>query len=152
MNGRHKFNPAQFDANMSSLPELAYAIHMMDGSVIIIKKGESGFYPIDTAKFPQAVAEPEAFVAQQNTAMGVRPSQAQALFMGSLFGWDLPGANPETYRDLDLIADLDAVDPALGQRAREMKKGGASYDAIFAHFKDLFEQAKAARIADGVPA
>lgn len=145
MSRTRPFNAAQFEANMAALPEVAYAVHLLDGSAVLIKRGESGFYPLDTDKFPQAVAEPEAFVSQMNKQMGVRPSAAEAMKLGSMFSWDMPGANPEAYKLLDLITDLDEVDPALGQRARELKKAGASYEEVFAHFKDIFEQAKALR-------
>lgn len=65
-----------------SLPELAASRNLEDGQPVIIKRGESGFYP-QSASF-----DPNVFNAQH----GVTPAQREAMVLGSAFGWDVPGA------------------------------------------------------------
>ena len=90
--------------DMSLLPELCYAI--IDGNapgerIGIIKRGEKGYYLTD---FDTSTASEETVrevVDKQNRMMGVLPSQAMAMKIGSMMGWHVPGANPENFRNLD---------------------------------------------------
>lgn len=90
------FNQNQYDKNVAALPELAYACHITTGEAVLITIGEPGFRPVDTEKFPLAGSAPKDFVRQQNEAMQVTPAQGKAMLMGSIFGWDKPGAHPES--------------------------------------------------------
>lgn len=70
------------------LPEVAF-IDNNDKShgaspVIGVRRGESGYYPI----FTPLTAD------QMNAEHGVTPAQREAMYNGSLFGWDVPGADP----------------------------------------------------------
>lgn len=89
------FNREQWERNVAALPSVAIAVHTMTGEAILINRGESGFRPIDTDKFPLAASNPAAFVREQNAAMEVTPAQSKAMLFGSLFGWDVPGAHPD---------------------------------------------------------
>lgn len=71
------------------LPDIAYASRPSDGHVIMIKRGESNYYPVITKRSAD----------EMNRLVGVTKAQAQAMFIGSLFGWDVPGANPAVYDD-----------------------------------------------------
>lgn len=71
------------------LPEIAYMDNSHDKAqgappVIGIRRGESGYYPI----FTRLSAD------ELNAQNGVTPAQREAMHNGSLFGWDVPGANP----------------------------------------------------------
>lgn len=90
------FNHEQLEKNMAALPDLAYANHIVTGEAIVIMLGEPGFRPVDTEKFPLAATAPKDFVRQQNEAMQVTPAQGKAMLMGSIFGWDKPGAHPDS--------------------------------------------------------
>lgn len=73
---------------MTDLPEMAYAQNPSDDSaVIIIKRGEMGYWPFVDTRSPEAAA---AMVERRNTALGVTAQQAEAMLMGSMFGWDAP--------------------------------------------------------------
>lgn len=70
------------------LPEVAF-IDNKDkthgkSQVIGVRRGESGYHPI----FTRRTAE------ELNAQHGVTPEQREAMYNGSLFGWDTPGANP----------------------------------------------------------
>ncbi len=77
------------------LPPIAYAdntkgIYGSEARVIAIKRGESGFYPIQS----RLTAD------QLNDAEGVTPAQREAMLSGSMFGWHLKGADPEFHQQL----------------------------------------------------
>lgn len=68
------------------LPEQCFTTLPSDPhQVICIKRGERGFYPTDW------VGGQEAADAL-NDQLGVTKKQAEAMFHGSMFGWDTPGA------------------------------------------------------------
>lgn len=54
----------------------------------IVKRGEKGYY-----KTPYSGDE----VDNMNEMLGVTKSQAAAMYAGSMFGWDVPAANPALY-------------------------------------------------------
>ena len=67
------------------LPEMCMARLMSDNSPILIKRGQEGYRPYNN--------DPDEF----NRVTGVTPAQREAMVAGSMFGWDVPGANPENY-------------------------------------------------------
>jgi hypothetical protein len=69
------------------LPEYCYATLDTTEETIIIKKGESGYYP---CKYKESVDE-------LNETIGVTKAQKEAMKTGSLFGWDVAGSNPLIY-------------------------------------------------------
>jgi hypothetical protein len=68
------------------LPEIAYHNDMF-GKVVALKPGVDGYYPVETNKSADEL----------NDVIGVTKAQAEAMFIGSLFSFDAPGANPEMY-------------------------------------------------------
>lgn len=86
-------------ADLNKLPETAYSVHLETGDTVILKRGETGFY--DTGYGPQG----QEIVDSLNARMGVDKAQAAAMQFGSMFGFDVPGANPDLY------------DPNTGRRA-----------------------------------
>lgn len=70
-----------------NLPELSYYTNELTGEVIGIKKGEMGYYPIKT----KATAE------ELNNSLNITTAQSEAMYMGSLIGWEVPAANPDFY-------------------------------------------------------
>ena len=67
------------------LPEMCMARLPSDGSPILIKRGQEGYRPYNQ--------DPDKF----NEVTGVTPAQCEAMVAGSMFGWDVPGANPDNY-------------------------------------------------------
>lgn len=77
--------------NLQALPELCYSVLPSDDSVIIIKRGEQGYYPTD---YPEGS---DKFVDEFNARMGVTKAQRLAMEIGSMMGWSVPGANPAVH-------------------------------------------------------
>lgn len=73
----------------TGLPELCYSVHNLSkDKVILIRRGESGYYQTDlTGGRPT--------VDGLNAKLGVTRFQEEAMIIGSMWGWDVPGANPE---------------------------------------------------------
>lgn len=79
---------------MIDLPAISYAKHQPDGRTVVILRHEPGFRDF-VPKDPTADLDMD--VDRLNAAAGVSRAQAAAMFMGSMFGWDTPGANPNNY-------------------------------------------------------
>lgn len=77
------------------LPEQCFSTLATTGQLICIKRGESGYSPSewDTGDKERNVE----LVDELNEKLGVTPSQRQAMEIGSLAGWDAPGADPKAY-------------------------------------------------------
>ena len=59
---------------------------------IRIDIAESGYIPMRKN-------ENDGNVKKMNQELGVTPAQAKAMQIGSMFGWDVPGADPKSYDD-----------------------------------------------------
>ena len=77
------------------LPELCFSTLRSTGQLICIERGESGYYPSDwdTGDKERNVE----LAGQLNEELGVTPAQRQAMEIGSMFGWEAPGADPKNY-------------------------------------------------------
>jgi hypothetical protein len=82
------------DADLAArgLPPVAYVENTWNRSpdaprIVAVKRGETGYYPIET----------KCTAAELNDAIGITHAQAQAMYAGSMFGWDVKGADPATY-------------------------------------------------------
>lgn len=72
---------------LKKLPPLCYTTERSSGKTIMIKRGERGYYPVDSAMTP----------SQLNAKQNPCPTAAQiwAMENGSCFGWEVPGADPD---------------------------------------------------------
>jgi len=77
------------------LPEMCFSTLPGTGELICIKRGESGYYPSDW-NTPDKERNIE-IADDANESLGVTPAQRQAMEVGSMFGWDVPGADPRNY-------------------------------------------------------
>lgn len=88
----------QFAAKVAEgLPELCFSTLKTTGQLIRIKRGETGYYPSewDTGDKEQNVE----LADELNEKLGVSPIQRQAMEVGSMAGWDVPGADPAKYQE-----------------------------------------------------
>lgn len=76
----------------SSLPEHCYSMLSAENKLIKIVKGESGYHEL-----AQLHEDGRATVDAKNQAIGVSKAQEAAMVIGSMFGWDKPGADPRNY-------------------------------------------------------
>lgn len=66
------------------LPERCAAILPSSGEVIIIRRGVDGYYPYKGHRS----------AGQINELLEVSEAQKEAMIAGSMFGWNVPGADP----------------------------------------------------------
>ena len=77
------------------LPELCYSVHESTGELIVIKRGECGYHQTD---YNTDDKERNVDLADRlNKKLGVDMWQRQAMEVGSICGWDVPGADPAKY-------------------------------------------------------
>lgn len=80
-----------------TLPEQCCSILPSTGELILIKRGERGYYRsewnTDSRKENKSIAD------FTNSRMGITPAQMEAMVCGSMCGWDVPGAQPQFYLD-----------------------------------------------------
>jgi hypothetical protein len=81
------------------LPELCYAVLPGENKAIMVKRFEKGYWPARTT--------PE-FVHELNAELGVTKEQSFAMLHGSMFGWDVPGADPRNEVNATLAAKVGA--------------------------------------------
>lgn len=72
---------------LEKLPKICASVSLTDGSPITIRRGVSGYYP----------APPSLDVDGFNARHGVSPAQRMAMEIGSMFGWEVPGADPDQH-------------------------------------------------------
>jgi hypothetical protein len=74
------------------LPKVAFIDNSHDKSpgvapIIAVKRGEMGYYPIWT----------HCTVDELNESNGVTKAQCQAMHIGSMVGWHVPGSYPDVF-------------------------------------------------------
>ena len=88
----------RFEPYRDKLPELCFTLLPGTGQLICVKRGESGYYPSDWST-PDA-QENRRIADEQNQKLGVTPAQEEAMKIGSMCGWDVPGADPDNCMDI----------------------------------------------------
>ena len=94
-----KLNQKQQEEIFARLPELCYSVLNTTNEIIIVKRGETGYYRTDYAPAKDRKAA-EEWCDLLNERLGVTKSQRKGMEVGSMFGFDVPGINPDYY-DLD---------------------------------------------------
>lgn len=77
------------------LPAACYSLLRSTKEIVIIKRGETGYY--QTGIHAKSRAEGLEIVDEHNEKLGVSKAQAAALEAGSMFGWNVPAADPRCY-------------------------------------------------------
>ena len=79
----------------SSLPKQCYSLLLDTGNVVILKRGETGYYKTDIPHTSKE--EARALVEEYNRKLGVTRAQEEAMKGGSMSGFDKPIADPANY-------------------------------------------------------
>lgn len=81
--------------NSAALPEHCYAVLPSSGQLIEVRRGEKGYYP---CAYSTGDREYNKVLANQfNAHEGISKAQAEAMLAGSMFGWNVPAADPARY-------------------------------------------------------
>ena len=91
-------NRSGSEPHRDKLPQLCFTLLPGTGQLICVKRGESGYYPSDWST-PDA-QENRRIADEQNQKLGVTPAQETAMKIGSMCGWDVPGADPDNCMDI----------------------------------------------------
>lgn len=78
-----------------SLPEMCYSTLLDTGKVVILKRGETGYYKSDLPLMSRE--EAKHLVDSNNQKLGVSKAQQAAMQAGSMFGFQVPAADPKNY-------------------------------------------------------
>lgn len=93
-------------SNLSKLPERCFLVNPKDGTfstdapVVCIVAGESGYYPIECR-----AEDADGIVARGNARYAVESWHVDAMKLGSCFGWGVPGADADYWRNLNSNKD-----------------------------------------------
>ena len=87
-------NGATYEPKEIHLPEKCFSVLPSSDELIIIERNKAGYTPAG-AKAHGRTGREAADAA--NKAMGVTKRQEAAMVAGSMFGWNVPGANPMNY-------------------------------------------------------
>jgi len=76
----------------NKLPAFCAAVHQTTGEFIILKRGVTGYWP------GEALGVTDQETADYfNQKRGVTSAQVEAMLIGSVFGFDVPGADPDCW-------------------------------------------------------
>lgn len=81
----------------NDLPENCFATLPGTGELIILKRGETGYYRSDWDTGDKA--QNQELAAHHNRRRGINSAQVEAMQVGSMCGFHVPGANPQIYFD-----------------------------------------------------
>lgn len=77
------------------LPDFCYTTLKENGRLITLQKGVKGYIP--TSLSTDDVMRNKELAEQSNKKLGISKAQVAAMECGSLFGWDVPAADPRNY-------------------------------------------------------
>lgn len=78
--------------SLSKLPPRAFTVLLSDPCLVIgLHRGVPGYTPLRRKESAEAARE----MADRLNAGAVTPAQLEAMEIGSMFGWHVPGADPD---------------------------------------------------------
>ena len=90
----------------NELPETCLSVLASTGLLVVLKKGERGYYRSEWDTGDKAKNREIADL--HNRQRGISEIQEAAMVAGSMFGWKVPGADPQWYRKLDYTVVAEA--------------------------------------------
>ncbi len=108
----------------NELPENCLDVMPGEGKLIILNRGEKGYYPSDWETGSKA--DNKELADWHNHSRGINPAQVMAMRIGSMCGFDVPGADPQMY-----------FDDAKHVRSYEIDLGGMIKDPIISLYSPV---------------
>jgi hypothetical protein len=103
--------------HIDKLPETCFVVDKANGEVALLRRGERGRY-VSTI-FHGNAEEQEELVNYMNEKLGVTKAQREAMYAGSMFGFNSPAADPDNY-DAEGRFLPDIIPPAEHQGSGSM--------------------------------
>lgn len=88
-------NPNYHKRQQEKLPAFCMSTLSFNGGLVVITHKEKGYMIADISA--QDSAEDKRVAKFINDLLGVTPAQEAAMVAGSMFGWNVPAANPVNY-------------------------------------------------------
>ena len=96
-------------AVLQKLPPECWAWDVSRPGISLIRRGVMGHYPREPlppelahlkakGDYPKLHDAGRAYVAELNRTQGITHEQELAMEIGSMFGWEVPGADPDNHR------------------------------------------------------
>lgn len=89
------------------MTDLCYTYVESERIIGIIHRNETGYYKTDLAKCNKikTAEEGKALVRELNEKLGVSIKEQKAMEVGSVFGWNVPAADPNYWNEIGEPAD-----------------------------------------------
>lgn len=83
------------------MTDLCYTYVETERIIGIIHRNETGYYKTDLAECNKIkiAEEGKALVRELNEKLGVSIKEQKAMEVGSMFGWNIPAADPNAWSD-----------------------------------------------------
>ena len=81
----------------NDLPETCLSTLPSEGKLVVLKRGETGYYPSNWETGDKG--KNQEIADFHNRKCGITPAQVMAMQAGSMFGFGVPGADPQRYYD-----------------------------------------------------
>ena len=112
-----------------ALPYTCFSILPTGGDLIMIERGQRGYIKI--AHSDRDAEKNRLTANRMNARFGVSKAQEEAMLAGSMFGWDVPGADPERY-------DEDGRPKPPEKKETERQAGStAGYNAVEESYEEI---------------
>lgn len=84
-----------------SLPENCFSTLPSTGELILIKRGEDGYFHSESTTEDKEYNR--EFANDRNRNLGVSKAQEVAMLAGSMYGWEVPAADPKAYDENGIL-------------------------------------------------
>ena len=94
------------------MKDLCYVYIQTKNEVGIVRRGETGYYKTDLAQCNniKSISQGIAFVDELNEKLGLTKGEVHAMEAGSMFGWDVPAADPSRWNDDGTVKKWEGED------------------------------------------
>ncbi len=129
-----KYEPKLED---NKYPAYCYSTNQASGEMIIIHRGETGFYRCNYST-PDRQRNRE-IVDELNSHVGISRGMEESMRGGSMFGWDKPIANPENYEEDGTMRKSNPYDRTFAERMKQNYPVGTKLvlDQLYDPYCDL---------------
>ena len=76
-----------------TLPNVSAYAHPTSGKLVFVMRGQSGYWPADAVGIVAKDLDPDVW----NEAHDITKGEAEAMFAGSMWGWEVPAADSRFY-------------------------------------------------------